>query len=125
MGETLGCARGWGLGLGLRFTPSEGERAPRGFDGGGGSGGGGRCGGTGAPRGTCRAGWDRDLGNIGGRRKLGGGVNGGGLGGNVGVVVVVVVGIITGVFGGSGGTTGWDSRDCGIGCGGGGGWKSR
>lgn len=128
LGETLGCTRGWGSGL--RFTASEGERAPRGFgsdvDSGGGGGGGGSdgtCGGAGAPRGIGGGGWDRDLGSIAGARKLGGGMKGGGLGGNVGVVEV---GVITGVFGGSGGTiTGWGSRGCGIGSGGGGGWKSR
>jgi hypothetical protein len=117
LGETLSCARG--CGLGLRFTASERGRAPRGFAGsvGSGGGGGGTCGGADVPRGRAR-----DRGNTAGGRKLGGGMNGGGLGGNAGVVGGDV---ITGVFGGSGGTTDWGSGDCGIGSGGGGGWKSR
>lgn len=119
LGETLSCARG--CGFGLRFTATEGERAPRGFGGsfgsGGGGGGGSTCGGADAPRGVR----DRDLGNTADGRRLGGGMNGGGLGGNVGVVVGDV---ITWIFGGSGGTTDWGSRGCGCGIGGGGGWKS-
>jgi hypothetical protein len=125
LGETLGRARG--CVPGLRVTAIEGERAPTGFGGGvggggvgSGGGGGSTCGGDDAPRGI--SGWDWDLGSTGAGRKLGGGVNGGGLGGNVGVVVGE---FINGGFGGCGGTTDWGSRDCGIVCGGGGGWKAR